>query len=222
MFEDKLLKVLNLCEKGNNLGEKVTLVGATKTIDADTINRAISLGLKVVAENKAQEFRDKNQLIKGAEQQFIGHLQSNKLKYVVGKVSLIHSVDCFDIAKDIDELCARKGIVQKVLIQINIGNEQTKSGFSVDSAVDSVIELNKLQNIKIVGLMAMLPHTEDAELLALLTRQMRSIYDELIELGLPLSILSVGMSADYEIAIANGSNMIRLGSAIFGKRNYEV
>ena len=222
MFEDKLKEILNLCEKGNNFGEKVTLVGATKTMDADTINLAISKGLKVVAENKAQEFRDKHDKIVGATHHFIGHLQSNKLKYVVGKVELIHSVDTTAIATDIDEMSAKKGIVQDILVEINIAKTPTKSGFMPEDATDSVLEISKLKNIRVVGLMAMLPVDSDIETQALLTRKMRALYDELKNQGLPFTTLSMGMSADYEVAIAHGSNLVRVGSAIFGKRNQEI
>lgn len=222
MNVNKLHEILSLCEQGNPFNEKVTLVGAIKTIDADTVNLAIKEGLKVVAENKAQEFRDKAEKIIGAEHHFIGHLQSNKIKYVVGKVSLIHSVDSISLAEDIDAFAKKKGLTQNVLAEINIGGELSKSGFNPTNALDSVKELSKLENIKVVGLMAMLPKSDDEMLLASLVKQMRSLFDTLKAEGFPFYYLSVGMSADYRLAIQNGSNMIRVGSEIFGKRNYEV
>ena len=222
MDVNKLHEILSLCEKGNPFNEKVTLVGAIKTIDADTVNLAISQGLKVVAENKAQEFRDKADKIIGAEHHFIGHLQSNKIKYVVGKVSLIHSVDSISLAEDIDAFAKKKGIIQNVLAEINIGGELSKSGFNPANAIESVNALSKLENIKVVGLMAMLPKSDDETLIASLVKQMRSLFDTLKGDGFPFTYLSVGMSADYKVTIQNGSNMIRVGSEIFGKRNYEV
>jgi pyridoxal phosphate enzyme (YggS family) len=222
MDVNKLHEILSLCEQGNPFNEKVTLVGAIKTIDADTVNLAIKEGLKVVAENKAQEFRDKAEKIIGAEHHFIGHLQSNKIKYVVGKVSLIHSVDSISLAEDIDAFAKKKGLTQNVLAEINIGGELSKSGFNPDNVKENVYAISKMANIKVVGLMAMMPKSDDQSFLASLCNKMRGVYDELKLEGLPFRYLSMGMSADYKVAIKNGSNMIRLGSSIFGKRNYEV
>lgn len=222
MDVNKLREILSLCEKGNTYGEKVTLVGAIKTIDADTVNLAVKNGLKVVAENKAQEFRDKADKIIGARHHFIGHLQSNKIKYVVGKVELIHSVDSVKLAQEIDEFAMKKGITQNILAEINVGGELSKSGFNFENAKACIKTISELKNVKVVGLMAMLPKSDDEEFLSSLVKKMRALYDELILEGYPFSYLSVGMSADYKIAIKNGSNLIRVGSEIFGKRNYEV
>ena len=221
MLKEKLEKVLKRIEKGNNLGESITLVGATKTISVDVINQAIEYGLEVVAENKVQEFRDKTDLIKGAKQHFIGHLQTNKVKYLVGKVELIHSVDSVHLAEEIDRQALKKGVVQDILIEINVGGELSKSGFSLQTAKDNIDEIiTRLPNVKIRGLMAMLPHSENEDLLVSLFKDMRKLYDDLNKQGYNLTYLSMGMSSDYELAIKNGSNMIRLGRTIFGERNY--
>lgn len=222
MLEENLKKILEQIKNGNNLGEPVTLVGATKTISAEVINQAIRLGLKVVAENRVQEFREKTDFIKNAEQQFIGHLQTNKVKYLVGKVSLIQSVDSLRLGQVISDECVKKNVTQNVLVEINVGGELSKSGFNPDNAFEAVKQLSALPRVTVKGLMAMLPHTEDTALLERLCLQMRLIYDKLKEKGYPFEYLSIGMSADYMLAINNGSNMIRLGSSIFGKRNYEV
>ncbi len=222
MLESNLKKILSEISLGNNLGESITLVGATKTIDADTINLAVMKGLKVVAENRVQEFREKNHLIKNAEQQFIGHLQTNKVKYLVGKVSLIQSVDSLHLAKAISDECVKKDVTQDILIEVNIGGELSKSGFTPLSVIENVRSISNLPRVRVKGLMAMLPHSSDTGLLSRLCLQMRSIYDKLKKDGYPFTYLSMGMSGDYKIAIANGSNMIRLGSSIFGQRNYEV
>lgn len=218
LIKQNLENIFSEIQHGNNLGEPVTLVGATKTIDADAINYAVSLGLKVVAENKAQEFRDKFELVKGADYQFIGHLQSNKVKYVVGKASIIQSVDCFEIAEVIGKEAEKRNVVQDVLAEINVGGELSKSGFNPDNAIECVKKLSLINRVRVVGLMAMLPKSDDEELLSSLTEKMRSIYDVLKSEGLPFRYLSVGMSEDYKVAIKHGSNMIRIGSAIFGKR----
>ena len=223
MLKDNLEKVLSSISQGNNLGEDITLVGATKMVDVATINTAIELGLKVVAENKVQEFRDKHLDIVGAEQHFIGHLQTNKVKYLVGQVALIQSVDSIKLAEEIDKQAKKKNLTQDVLIEVNVGGELSKSGFSLDDAFNGVVNISKqFTNLSVVGLMAMLPHSEDEEYLAKLCADMRTLYEKLKEFGLPFKYLSMGMSNDYLIAIKNGSNMIRLGSQIFGKRNYNI
>ncbi len=221
MLENNLKQIFADISSGNNLGEPITLVGATKMVDVDTINKAVDLGLKVVAENKVQEFNLKHSDIVGAKQHFIGHLQTNKVKYLVGKVDLIQSVDSDKLASEIDRVAKNRNVKQNILIEVNIGGELSKSGFCLEKAFDSVIEIsNKYSNICVKGLMAMLPHTDDESLLENLCQKMRGLYDKLKESGMSIEYLSMGMSNDYKLAIKNGSNMIRLGSCIFGKRNY--
>ena len=223
MLKENLEKIFANISSGNNLGEKITLVGATKMVDAKTINHAIELGLKVVAENKVQEFRQKHLDILDAEQHFIGHLQTNKVKYLIGQVELIQSVDSVRLAEEINRQATNKNLTQNVLIEVNVGGELSKSGFSLDDAFENVISISKnFSNVKVVGLMAMLPHSDNQEYLANLCANMRSLYEKLKEFGLPFKYLSIGMSNDYLVAIKNGSNMIRLGSEIFGKRNYNI
>lgn len=221
MIEQNVKNILEQISGGNNLGEKITLVGASKTMSADVINRAIQAGLKVVAENKVQEFREKTQLIKGASQHFIGHLQTNKIKYLVGKVDLIHSVDSVHLARAIDLECQKKQVTQDVLIEINVSGEQTKSGFLFEQVQQGIEEITKsCKNVRVKGLMTMLPHTDDNKLLTELFEKTRALYDKLKTVYSDFTYLSMGMSADYKIAIKHGSNMIRLGSSIFGQRNY--
>jgi pyridoxal phosphate enzyme (YggS family) len=220
MLKQNLEKVFEDIKNGNNLGERITLVGATKTICPEIINQSIELGVKVVAENKVSEFREKNQSIIGASQHFIGHLQTNKVKYLVGKVDLIHSVDSIHLAKAISDQASKKGVTQDILVQINIGLEEQKSGFTPEQTFDAVKEISSMPCIRIRGLMAMLPLTDDKLLLKNLCLQMRDKFDKIKSQYKNIDFLSVGMSADYKIAIQNGSNMIRLGSTIYGKRNY--
>lgn len=219
---ENLKELIEEISHGNNLGEEITLVGASKTMPVEVINQAINLGLKVVAENKVQEFREKHELIdKRAHQHFIGHLQTNKVKYLVGNVELIHSVDSVHLAAEIDKVAKKRGVIQKILLEVNIGGELSKSGFTPENAEKCALQIaSEYKNVLVVGLMAMLPHSDDSEQLIKLCKKMRSLYDELKEKGLPFKHLSVGMSNDYKIAIKNGSNMIRLGRTIFGERNY--
>ncbi|MBO5928232.1 MAG: YggS family pyridoxal phosphate-dependent enzyme [Clostridia bacterium] len=218
MVEERVLSLLKEIEKGNNYGEKINVVAATKTVPVETINKAIKLGISAVAENRVQEFLLKTSDIVGAEQQFIGHLQTNKVKYLVGKVSLIQSVDSINLAEEINKRALKLNVVQNILIEINVGGELSKSGFSVDNVKQEILPIFNLKGIKVKGLMAMLPKSEDQNYLASLCKKMRSIYDYFNEQGKNFEYLSVGMSKDYKIAIQNGSNTIRPGSALFGER----
>ena len=217
--EEALKNVFEEIKNGNHLGEPITLVGATKTVDLLTIQRAIDCGLKAVGENRVQEFREKAPFLHGAEIHFIGHLQTNKVKYLIGNVSLIHSVDSLPLAEEISEQSEKKGLVTDVLAEINIGKEPTTSGFFAEQAEDAMDKISSLPGIRAVGLMAMLPKSENSRYLSDLCLQMRAIYDTIKKEGFPVRHLSMGMSEDYRIAIRNGSNMIRLGRAIFGERS---
>lgn len=221
MLKENVEKILKEIENGNDRGEKITLVAATKTVPTETINQAVSYGITTVAENRVQEFREKTDFIVGAEQHFIGHLQTNKVKYLVGKVKLIHSVDSLKLAEEISRVATLRNVTQNVLAEINIGGELSKSGVTPDTAEEFVNEISKLKGICVKGLMAMLPKSEDEKLLARLCLQMRAIYDKLKENN-SFEYLSLGISGDYKIAVKNGSNTIRLGSAIFGKRDYAL
>ena len=221
MLKDNVDKILKEIAGGNNFGEKITLVAATKTQSAETINDAIKCGIEVVAENRVQEFCEKTALLSPCRQHFIGHLQTNKVKYLVGKAELIHSVDSFHLAAAINDFAAKTGVIQDILIEINAGGEQSKSGFLFSNVKSGVKEIaNNLKSVRVKGLMAMMPISGDKDYLADLFDKARELYDELKNEGYPLEYLSMGMSEDYKIAIAHGSNMIRLGTALFGKRNY--
>jgi len=221
MLKENLDKIFLNIKDGNNFGEPITLVGATKTVSVDVINQAVALGLKVVAENKVQEFNLKHDFISpNAKQHFIGHLQTNKVKYIIGKVDLIHSVDSVHLAEEIDKQAQKKQVVQDVLMEVNIGGELSKSGFDRENAIENAIKISALPHLRLVGLMAMLPKLDDENALISLAKSMRELFDKLKIKGLPMKYLSMGMSGDYKIAINNGSNMIRLGRDIFGQRNY--
>jgi len=221
MLKSNLDKIFEQIKDGNDLGEKITLCGATKMVDLSVINQAIEYGLEVVAENKVQEFNLKCEHIRGARQHFIGHLQTNKVKYLVGKVELIHSVDSIRLAEAIDKQAKKIGVMQDVLIEINVGGELSKSGFDFDNVIEQIKFIKEnCSNVKIKGLMAMLPNVDDDNLKISLCKKMRALFDNLKDVGYDMQYLSMGMSGDYQIAIKNGSNLIRLGSSIFGKRNY--
>ena len=221
IIKNNLKSVFNDIENGNNLGEKITLVGASKFVDEETIKLALKHGLKILGDNKVQEFRDKTSKIEGAEYHFIGTLQKNKVKYLIGRVSLIHSVDSISLAQEISKQSVKNNVTTNILLEVNLG-EENKGGFPYLEAKSAVKEISEMENIRVLGLMAMLPDVKDEKILASLCLQMRQLYDILVSDGYEFKHLSIGMSGDYKIAIKNGSNMIRLGTILFGKRNYDI
>jgi pyridoxal phosphate enzyme (YggS family) len=209
-------------EKGNPFGEKITLVAATKMQTAEAINAAIEAGVDAVAENKPQEFRDKNALIAPCPRHFIGHLQTNKVKYLVGNVSLFHSCDRDELANEIARLSLKKEVVSDILIQVNIGNELSKGGYAYNEAKDVFFRLSNVQGLRVKGFMAMLPEQGENEYLRGLVRKMRTLFDWAKTQSKDVEFLSMGMSGDYALCIEEGSNMIRVGSTIFGARDYRT
>lgn len=207
--------------RGNSFGEKVTLVAATKTQSAEAINAAIDAGVDAVAENKVQEFREKHSLLNACPRHFIGHLQTNKVKYLVGNVALFHSCDRDELAAEISRQSVRKGILSEILIQVNIGRETSKGGYAPEAAYESYRRLCETAGMKVRGFMAMLPDSKDEGLLAAFADEMRALYERAKGENSDVAYLSMGMSGDYRLCIAHGSNMVRLGSTIFGVRRYE-
>ena len=220
-IQQRVEKIRSEIAKGNAFGEKVLLVAATKTQTAEAINEAILAGVDAVAENKPQEFRDKNDLLLPCPRHFIGHLQTNKVKYLIGKIDLYHSCDRDELAEEIAKRSKNAGITSNILIQINIGDEDTKGGYTYDTAQETFQRLQNVEGLRVKGFMAMLPATDDESLLRNLTRKMRALFDWAKTQSLEVEYLSMGMSGDYALCIEEGSNVIRVGSTIFGVRNYE-
>ncbi|MDE7464227.1 MAG: YggS family pyridoxal phosphate-dependent enzyme [Clostridiales bacterium] len=208
-----LYSVLNVVDKAAaRVGSRVTVVAATKTVSAEVVSNVIELGIKDVGENRVQEYLAKKDGVKGAEWHFIGTLQRNKAKYLVGNVSLIQSVSNLALAEEIDRLAAKRGIVQSVLVELNAGDEPNKTGAKT-CEIDALIErVGAMKNLSLRGLMAVPPkNATDA-----VYRSAYGIFEK--HRGGAFDILSVGMSGDYERAIEFGSNMVRIGTAIFGQR----
>ena len=194
------------------VGRGVTLVAATKTVPPDIVNAAIGMGITDVGENRVNEYIGKRDAVKGANWHFIGTLQTNKVKYLVGNVVLIQSVASARMADEISRLAVKRGVVQRVLVEINIGGETSKTGAEKSDA-DALIEyVRTLDGVELKGVMAIPPR--DCE--AAVYRELYSVYAR--HAGGAFDTLSVGMSADYERAIEYGSNMVRVGAAIFGAR----
>ena len=220
MIKERVEKIKAELAGGNPFGEKVFLVAATKMQTAEDINLAIAAGVDAVAENKVQEFREKTALLSPCPQHFIGHLQTNKVKYLVGKIDLFHSVDRDALADELASQSVKKGVVSSILIQVNIGDEESKGGYAYDEAYEVALRLAKTAGLKVKGLMAMLPDSEDEALLRALAKKMRALYEKVKDAVEGVEYLSMGMSGDYALCVECGSNMIRVGSTIFGRRVY--
>ncbi|MDE7087865.1 MAG: YggS family pyridoxal phosphate-dependent enzyme [Clostridia bacterium] len=219
MIEENVKNLLESLPETNPFGEKVTLVGAVKLQPPEAINRAICGGLRDIGDNHVQEFKDKYDFIEGSPvRHFIGHLQTNKVKYLIDKVDLYHSLDRYALAEELSKRSEKANVVSNVLIQINIGNEESKSGFDLSEANEAYAKIKAMPALKIKGLMAMLPDTDDTDKLERLARLMRKKFDELKASDPDVQYLSMGMSGDYKLCIQCGSNMVRLGTAIFGHR----
>jgi pyridoxal phosphate enzyme (YggS family) len=208
---------------GKKPGE-VLLVAVTKTRTADEINEAVDAGITDIGENKVQEVMDKFDLVKPVRWHMIGHLQTNKVKYIIDKVSMIHSVDSFRLAEEIDHRASQHGSVMDILVQVNSAQEESKFGITTDETgklIEDILE--KCPNIRIKGLMCIAPYEDNPEDVRIYFREVKELYDKYSELTHPrldFQYLSMGMSHDYGAAILEGSNLIRVGTAIFGERNY--
>ena len=194
----------------NPFGEKVVVVAATKMQSAEAINAAIEAGVDAVAENKVQEFREKTDLLAPCPQHFIGHLQTNKVKYLVGKIVLFHSCDRYELAAEISRQSIKKEVISDVLLQVNIGDEESKGGFAYDEAYEAYKTLSGTQGLRVRGFMAMLPESTDEALLGGLADKMRALFDKVRAEDSQVEYLSMGMSGDYRLCVAHGSNMIRV------------
>ena len=218
MIESNVRALLDELRAGNPFGEKVTLVAATKTRTAEEINRAIGAGIADIGENRVQEFTEKYDAVKGGNRHFIGHLQTNKVKYLIGKTYLYHSVDRDELAREIATRSEKAGIRSNVLVQINIGHENTKGGYAPETGYETYLRLSHTDGLRVRGFMAMLPVSDDEGYLAELCDAMRALYDRARAVDTDVSCLSMGMSGDYRLCIAHGSNMVRIGTGVFGRR----
>ena len=205
--------------------KEILLCAATKMNDAEAVREALRSGVDLCGENRVQELvqKQKEHAYDGAPVHFIGHLQTNKVKQVVGKVDLIQSVDSLRLLKAIDAEAAKQGIVQDILLEVNVGEEASKSGFLASEVLPILEQINEFPHIFVRGLMAIPPISQNSG-------DNRKFFQKILQLSVDIrakkydnvlvNCLSMGMSDDYEDAIRCGSTMIRVGTAIFGKRNY--
>lgn len=205
--------------------EDITLIAVTKTHPPEMINEAIDCGVTDIGENKVQEIMEKYDRVKPVRWHLIGHLQTNKVKYIIDKVSMIHSVDSVKLMDEIERQAAKHGLVMDILIQVNVSGEESKFGISPAELPAMLTHAAELSHVQICGLMTVMPKVNDNMTNRLHFVNINNIYIDIAKKkyhNVSMRYLSVGMSNDYAFAIAHGSNMVRVGSSIFGLRNYDV
>lgn len=199
---------------------KIKIVAVTKTHPVEQIRKAIEVGLTTFGENRVQEMAAKQPLLpENLEWHLIGHLQTNKVKYIIGKVHLIHSLDSWRLANEISRWALKKNVRVNVLVQVNIAGESTKYGLIPGEVADFISEIGGLQGLNVCGLMTVAPEVSDPEEVRFVFRELRLLAEGLQGMqSVSMDYLSMGMSNDYVVAVEEGSNMLRLGTAVFGNR----
>lgn len=212
------------CEKANRNRDEVTLIAVSKTKPIEMLNEVYSYGIRDFGENKVQEMCDKiEKLPNDISWHMIGHLQTNKVKYIVGRTKLIHSVDSLRLAQEIQKQAEKKNVIVPILVEVNIAQETTKFGTTREEAIQLVREIAKLNRLEIKGLMTIAPFVDNPE-------DNRCYFKEIKQLSVDInnqnidnvsmSVLSMGMTGDYMVAIEEGATIVRVGTGIFGERNY--
>lgn len=219
----------NLTQIRSTIADGVRLIAVSKTKPVEDLQEAYEAGQRLFGENKALEMRDKHEVLpKDIEWHFIGHLQTNKIKYIAGYVSLIHSIDSLNLLQAVDKEAAKHDRVIDCLLQFHIATEETKFGLDMAEAQTLLesAEYAEMKHVRIVGVMGMATNTEDRDLVRREFRTLKECRDRLAERYFAgcaeFREISMGMSGDYDIAMEEGSTLVRVGSAIFGARNYNV
>ena len=211
--------------KASRKPEDITLMAVTKTVQPVFINHVISLGAGLIGENKVQELLSKLEYLKtdNLDMHIIGHLQSNKVRKIIDFVSMIHSLDSISLAEEISKQAEKKSLTMKVLMEINIGNEESKTGFAAHECIERAFQIAEMPGIKLEGLMAVPPICDSESQARKYFERMNMLYEDCksrLASKTQLTTLSMGMSSDYVPAILEGSNLVRVGSALFGARRY--
>ncbi|QSZ28197.1 YggS family pyridoxal phosphate-dependent enzyme [Aceticella autotrophica] len=211
--------------KVNRNPDEILLLAVTKTVNIDRIKEAVSFGLKDIGENKVQELCDKYPYLKDLTNfHFIGHLQTNKVKYIIDKVKMIYSLDSMRLAEEIDKRAKQKNLIMDCLVEVNVAGEKSKYGVLPDDTIDFIKMLERFKNIRIKGLMTVAPNIP-AEDVRPYFKKMKELFDNLknvCQSNVDAKYLSMGMTNDYKVAIEEGANIIRIGTGIFGKRLYKM
>lgn len=216
--------ICNACKKAGRSRDEVTLIAVSKTKPVKDLQAVYDLNIRDFGENKVQELKDKIEVMpKDMKWHMIGHLQRNKVKYIIGKVELIHSVDSLRLAEEISKQAKKNNVNADILVEVNIGDEDSKFGISTDEVIELVKDIAKLDNISIKGLMCVAPYVVDSEENRPLFHKIKDLSVDIMSENIDnvsMSILSMGMSNDYQVAIEEGATMVRIGSNLFGKRDY--
>lgn len=219
-------RICKACERANRNREEVTLIAVSKTKPVSMLEEVYREGIRCFGENKVQELTDKyEQLPDDVRWHMIGHLQRNKVKYIIGKTELIHSVDSIRLAETIEQEAAKKDIIADILIEVNVAEEESKYGLKVDEVIPLIEKIAEFPHIRIKGLMTIAPYVENPEenrnVFARLQKLSVDIAEKNID-NVSVGVLSMGMTNDYEIAIEEGATMVRVGTGIFGERDYTI
>jgi len=225
-IDDIVKRIEVTCKKAGRNPNDITLIAVSKTVESPKVREALEAGIDNLGENRVQELIKKYEDLKDTDIKWhmIGHLQKNKVKYIIDKTVLIHSVDSLSLAEEIDKRAKNKGLVANVLIELNIGEEESKFGIKEENIYDFIKSLENFENIRVLGLMTVAPFCENPEDVRWVFKKMKDIYDKISTMNLKnaeMKYLSMGMTNDFEVAIEEGSNMIRIGTAIFGARKYK-
>ena len=219
-------KVNEACAKAGRKREEVTFIAVSKTKPVDMLQEIYDCGVRDFGENKVQEMCDKIEVLPDdIKWHMIGHLQTNKVKYIVGKTKLIHSVDSLKLAQEIQKQAVKKDVTVPVLIEVNIAEEESKFGIKKEETIDLVKSIAGLDHVKIMGLMTIAPYVENPEDNRLYFRGIKQLSVDINNQNIDnvcMDILSMGMTGDYEVAIEEGATMVRVGTGIFGERNYNI
>ena len=215
-------KIVETCRKSGRNPEEVKLIAVSKYFGVEAITEAKNCGLTDFGENRAQELTLKfEKLGNDVTWHFIGTLQKNKVKYAVNAAELIHSVDSLELVEEINKRAEKIGKIQKILLEVKTSEEETKSGLETETEILNLVSrCSELKNLELKGLMTMAPLTDDTNIIRKSFRDLRNLKDRINNKGFNLTELSMGMTSDFEIAIEEGATMLRIGSAIFGDRDY--
>ena len=225
-YEKVVENVKKACERSGRNFQDVTIIAVSKTKPLSDVEELLAHGITEFGENKVQEMVDKYEHVsKPVNWHLIGHLQTNKVKYIVDKACLIHSVDSVHLAKEIEKEASKKDVVVKVLIEVNIAQEESKFGIREDEVYSLIDAIKDMPHVHVMGLMTIAPFVDNAEENRVYFRKMHQllldIKSKCID-NIDMNVLSMGMTNDYEIAVEEGATMIRVGTAIFGARNYNI
>ena len=219
-------KIQAACRKSGRDRSEVTLIAVSKTKPVEMLQGVYDQGIREFGENKVQEMCDKIEVLpEDIHWHMIGHLQTNKVKYIVGKTALIHSVDSLNLAKEIEKQAEKQDVSVSILVEVNIAEEESKFGIHKEEAISLVKEIAKLPHLKIQGLMTIAPFVENPEDNRLYFRQIHQLSVDIKAQNIDnvcMDILSMGMTGDYTVAIEEGATMVRVGTGIFGQRNYNI